>query len=272
MSWLSQVPTSGTIAPAASQTVDVAFDSTGLTAGTFNVTVNVNSNDPLDPLVQVPVTLTVIPPPPMAITDLSLELDTDAAVGVTPAILQVNDPVTGDPLPGVLIGGYQASLSYTGTLVNVLEVRLKLPFDTGAANIDNPAGSTQFSAIAPAGAPWPIDPLAFLTLRLTGCVDELATVDLSFDEIVDVDDNPIAPAKTLTFQRADATENGQIGVGDALFISQYLVGLKDLSEVNALNAASVKYDGAFDVVSVADALYILQYGVGLRDYCMNLLP
>jgi hypothetical protein len=57
--WVSVDPTSGTTAPAATSVVDVTFDSTGLTAGVYDGFLCINSNDPDEDLVEVPVTLTV---------------------------------------------------------------------------------------------------------------------------------------------------------------------------------------------------------------------
>ena len=57
--WLSVNPTAGTTLPATTSTVDVSFDSTGLTGGTYDALVCILSNDPDTPLVEVPVTLTV---------------------------------------------------------------------------------------------------------------------------------------------------------------------------------------------------------------------
>jgi hypothetical protein len=39
-----------------------------------------------------------------------------------------------------------------------------------------------------------------------------------------------------------------------------------------VNAASVQQDGSFDQVAIADALFIAQYLVGLRDESYNLAP
>ncbi|MBN1921455.1 MAG: S8 family serine peptidase [Anaerolineae bacterium] len=68
--WLSTDPISGTTAPAATTSVDVTFDSTGLALGTYNANLCVTSNDP-DPgpgngtdLVVVPVELVVEQAPP----------------------------------------------------------------------------------------------------------------------------------------------------------------------------------------------------------------
>ncbi|KAB2966144.1 MAG: hypothetical protein F9K18_06010 [Thermoanaerobaculia bacterium] len=58
--WLSVSPLAGTTLPAATDTVDVTLDSTGLTPGAvYDALVCVLSNDPDTSLVEVPVTLTV---------------------------------------------------------------------------------------------------------------------------------------------------------------------------------------------------------------------
>jgi hypothetical protein len=57
--WLSVAPNSGVTAPANSTPVDVTFDATGLTPATYNANLCVSSDDPVTPLVQVPVALTV---------------------------------------------------------------------------------------------------------------------------------------------------------------------------------------------------------------------
>ena len=57
--WLSASPLGGTTPPGETDTVDVTFDSTGLAPGLYTGSLCVESDDPLEPLVQVPVTLTV---------------------------------------------------------------------------------------------------------------------------------------------------------------------------------------------------------------------
>jgi hypothetical protein len=59
-SWLSVTPSSGTVSRASSQNLLVSFDASGLTAGTYNATIDIQSNDPDEGLVTVSVTLTVI--------------------------------------------------------------------------------------------------------------------------------------------------------------------------------------------------------------------
>ncbi|MFQ5616830.1 MAG: hypothetical protein ACE5GO_10295, partial [Anaerolineales bacterium] len=57
--WLSASPTSGTTPGGGASAVQVTFDSTGLSAGTYTGSLCVGSNDPDEPVVAVPVTMTV---------------------------------------------------------------------------------------------------------------------------------------------------------------------------------------------------------------------
>ncbi|MFQ5636748.1 MAG: WD40/YVTN/BNR-like repeat-containing protein, partial [bacterium] len=59
--WLSETPTSGTIAGGGSENVDILVDATGLAIGAYDCNLLVNSNDPDEPQVVVPVQLNVVP-------------------------------------------------------------------------------------------------------------------------------------------------------------------------------------------------------------------
>ncbi len=59
VAWLSVAPASGTTPRAASNSVTVTFDSTGMNAGTYDAAICVASNDPANPIVSVPVSMTV---------------------------------------------------------------------------------------------------------------------------------------------------------------------------------------------------------------------
>ena len=64
--WLSESPVGGSVAPSSEQVVDVVFDSHGLSEDVYTTTLRIGSNDPDEPLVLVPVTMTVgiVQPPP----------------------------------------------------------------------------------------------------------------------------------------------------------------------------------------------------------------
>jgi len=57
--WLSENPSSGTLAPGASQDITVTVDTTGLAPGFYRARIIIRSNDPRNPRLQVPVSLIV---------------------------------------------------------------------------------------------------------------------------------------------------------------------------------------------------------------------
>jgi PKD repeat protein len=58
-SWLDETPTGGTLVPSGSTDVTVTFDATGLSDGVYSTTLEVTSDDPDEPQVDVSVVLTV---------------------------------------------------------------------------------------------------------------------------------------------------------------------------------------------------------------------
>lgn len=60
--WLSVDPTSGTVAGGDSLDLAVTLDSTGLAVGAYEALICLSSNDPVNPIVPVPVTLEVVDP------------------------------------------------------------------------------------------------------------------------------------------------------------------------------------------------------------------
>lgn len=75
VSWLVVVPISGTVAGYSSEVGEVIFDAAGLQPGAYTANVIINSNDPVNGRVTIPVTMTVSPAPGMGrvmgtVTDL----------------------------------------------------------------------------------------------------------------------------------------------------------------------------------------------------------
>jgi hypothetical protein len=90
--WATVSATSGTAAPAAASTVDVVFDSTGLATGVYTGTLCIDSNDPMTPLVTVPLTLTVEDPLP--VYGVEIAATDDALTGTASAVVTYTVTVT----------------------------------------------------------------------------------------------------------------------------------------------------------------------------------
>ncbi|MEW5986508.1 MAG: hypothetical protein AB1791_07745 [Chloroflexota bacterium] len=87
ISWASVSPDNGTTAAGGSDVVDVTLDSTGLAVGVYTGTLCVNSNDPDEPQIQVPVTLDVVGAP-------VIDVDPDALSSTQPPDTVVMDTLT----------------------------------------------------------------------------------------------------------------------------------------------------------------------------------
>ncbi|MEO8146596.1 MAG: PKD domain-containing protein [Bacteroidia bacterium] len=70
--WISIPATADTLSPGDSTIVYVTFNSTGLNAGVYTGQIIVNSNDPLNPALSIPCTLTVSGPAEIAMSDTCL--------------------------------------------------------------------------------------------------------------------------------------------------------------------------------------------------------
>jgi hypothetical protein len=72
--WLDVTPDSGVTPPSGSVPVDVTVDASGLAAGDYEAHLCISTNDPAQPLVVVPIELTVLEDPcPVGPTHLVLE-------------------------------------------------------------------------------------------------------------------------------------------------------------------------------------------------------
>jgi hypothetical protein len=115
--WITSInPPSGTTGPGGTTPVDVTFDSTGLAEGAYNGNLCVESNDPDEPLVVVPVSMDVAPP--LGEADLWIEPPTDEiAVGSTTTV----DIMVGDVTD---LYGIELELTYNPAIVEVVGAQL----------------------------------------------------------------------------------------------------------------------------------------------------
>ncbi len=232
-------------------------------------------------------TATPVPiPAPVAgvlqsIPGVSQALGADGVVLLNLNVNRVRDPSTG--VDGVVPGGityYGATLTYPGgnggNVVNVMGVRGVSPFSP-APGID-PAGMPGTSGnMSITGAPSGAAPQAPLTLaqvapRILGSSTQSHNIQYFLNNLTDGlgANMPADSVKTFAVRRGDARMDGLVNITDALFVAQYLAGIRGIGEgenlVHAVNAASVKADGpGGDIVNITDALFIAQMLAGLRD-------
>jgi hypothetical protein len=207
---------------------------------------------------------------------LVLHQDPDGRTGVKIQIAKLIDPVTGGAA-NAMVGAFQAKLLYDKTCLQILELR-SAEFAIGAEN-PVPEG-TRFAGFATAGVAAEAD-LAFAVTRLVGSAVQPCTLTLEIQDLTDKFGAPLAVAPApvvLPLRRGDARADGNVDIADALFIAQYLVGLRPacigaitIDCLHSVNAASVRQDGVFDETAIADALFIAQYLVGLRSDTFALL-
>jgi len=88
--WLSENPISGTVAPSACQVIDVMFDSTGMMPGEYYAGLEINSNDPDEPVITLPVTMTV----QESAAIVAVDVITDGCVATFTAYLAGDAPLS----------------------------------------------------------------------------------------------------------------------------------------------------------------------------------
>jgi PKD repeat protein len=74
--WLLESSTTGSISADTCINVDITFDSIGLDYGDYSGSLNITSNDPVNPQVTIPITLTVAPPAVELVKTVGLEENT----------------------------------------------------------------------------------------------------------------------------------------------------------------------------------------------------
>ncbi|QQS30663.1 MAG: PKD domain-containing protein [Sphingobacteriales bacterium] len=92
--WLDYNPTEGNVGYPDETTIDVFLDATNLLGGTYQTELIINTNDPLNPTITVPVTLTVIGIPQIVVSDTNLDFG-NVIIGNNNAItINIDNPGT----------------------------------------------------------------------------------------------------------------------------------------------------------------------------------
>ncbi len=196
-------------------------------------------------------------------------------------VVRLFDAVTGETA-GITdgIGAFDAYLTYDGSGMGMKAASGVGPFAANTTVLLDAAGGTRsnVNAFQAGAAPNPPVELFRLYPWITGSHQNSYKVTLHFKVISRVTGQEVAQAWEVskTFRRGDADGNGEVTITDALFIAQYLAGLRALGEgvnqVNAVNAATPRNDSAIagSSITIQDALYIAQMLAGLRDASYNM--
>lgn len=103
--WLTLDVTAGSTAAGGSSSVQATIDSAGLAAGLYTGTLCINSNDPVTPLVTVPLTLTVVPQSFGVLLSADQAASSDAGMTVTYTIQITNTGNVADTFNLAATGG-----------------------------------------------------------------------------------------------------------------------------------------------------------------------
>lgn len=248
---------------------DIEFTCIAEGQSEFALTVETLSNVNGDRIAATPVNGTVTQVSLVAETFAAQQQDPEDGVVVLPVgIVRVKNPVTGETVPGVHIGCYQARATYSPAGIQVLDVRPgDSPFDAPVVNINNAGGETSFAQYTVEGSEPPID-VARLVPRLVGCATDSYVLVVTFDVIGDTEGCgiPEEGPRHVVCQRGDIKADGVVNIIDAMFGAQYIVGHRPVQDISPLNMAGVHYDdGGGDVKDIIDCMFIAQYVVGIRD-------
>lgn len=209
------------------------------------------------------------------------DLDASGYAVVHARINRIKNAANGETFAiGDGFGAYNAYVTYDAAGVTAVSVAGVAPFSSPSIALNTLSGTrSTFSASQTSPASIPPANLADVRLRLIGSKDIPYTATLTFVTIATVGGTgaPQAGDAVFTFRRGDANSNGSVTIADALFVAQYLAGLRglgtDTTTVNPVNAASVRPDvGPPDVgdkITIADALFIAQMLAGLRTASYN---
>ncbi|MBT9142797.1 MAG: hypothetical protein DDT29_01193 [Dehalococcoidia bacterium] len=238
----------------------------------INVSITALGDPEGKPISATPVNAPVQIQAGVAETSIFQAEDADRVVIIPVIVNRIKDLATGTPvdIPGGL-GVIQAKVSsFPEGGIEILNVR-------GTDYFPSPTFNPVTGVFAAFVAPSPTQPnntmVAKVVPRLIGSATKSYRLTIAFQVIGAAAEELNVPEEhpnSLTFLRGDATGDGSVNIFDAMFIAQKVVGLRGLDTVNAVNAASVKHDGAKgDKINIFDAMFIAQYVVRLRDANFN---
>ncbi len=135
VTWLTENPTFGTVQPGESQVVQVTFDATGLTVGEYLASLDIASNDPDSPVVNVPVSLTVLPQADLGITKTDSPDPVRKGSELTYTLLVTNDGPQ-DATGVVVVDTLPAGVTFVSASAGCTAAAGVVTCDVGALAVD----------------------------------------------------------------------------------------------------------------------------------------
>ncbi|NBC17689.1 MAG: choice-of-anchor D domain-containing protein [Bacteroidetes bacterium] len=159
LEWITEAPTSGSVAPGASEDVTLSFDASGLPTGLYEVDLVFDSNDPVNPQVTVPVDFQVISEVTVTANTDELYEENGNGTAPTPVALEEVDeihpgqeylfPVTVTSLNFLEIFSYEFTLHFDPAITEAVDAVFAGTLSEGletAVTVDNSAGTISVAA------------------------------------------------------------------------------------------------------------------------------
>ena len=160
------------------------------------------------------------------------------------------------------LSNYDIELNFVLSEIDVLDVLNESNSEEFVQNIDNISGKVKVSGSNVGNS---FSKLIFVPISLINLSSSKVNFSVKFLNLKDKNENTIILPEpdTLIFQRGKILKDDSVvGISDVVAGLQYLVGLKDESEINLINMASILPDNKLDV---KDVIVLMQRLVGLRD-------
>ena len=160
------------------------------------------------------------------------------------------------------LSNYDIELDFGLSEIDVLDVLNESNSEEFIQNIDNISGKVKISGL---NVETSFSKLIFVPISINNLSNSKVNFSVKFLNLKDKNANSIILPEqdTLIFQRGKILKDDSVvGISDVVAGLQYLVGLKDESEINLINMASILPDNKLDV---KDVIVLMQRLVGLRD-------
>jgi len=160
------------------------------------------------------------------------------------------------------LSNYDIELDFGLSEIEVLDILNESNSEEFVQNIDNISGKVIISGSNVGNS---FSKLIFVPISINNLSNSKVNFSVKFLNLKDKNANSIILPEPdiLIFQRGKIIKDDSVvGISDAVAGLQYLVGLKDESEINLINMASILPDNKLDV---KDVVVLMQRLVGLRD-------